>query len=65
MQLVKWQGVEVIVVVVGCYEVFLCQFGVDSVIDYIIIVVEEMVCDLDLVIDVLGGLVSGCFLCIL
>lgn len=59
VQVVKLKGVWVIVVVLGKYEVLLCGLGVDEVIDYMKLVLEDVVCDVDFVVDVVGGLILG------
>jgi NADPH:quinone reductase-like Zn-dependent oxidoreductase len=62
VQLAKWQGAHVIAVASGKHEAFLRGLGADEFIDYTKTTPEEVVHDLDLVVDTLGGPTTGRFL---
>ena len=62
LQLAKWKGARVIAVASGAHEAFLRELGADDFIDYTKRRPEEVVHDLDLVLDTLGGPTTGRFL---
>lgn len=62
VQIAKWQGARVIAVASGRHEALLRELGVDQFIDYTRAAPEELVRDVDLVIDAVGGADSGRFL---
>ena len=62
VQLAKWKGARVIAVASGPHETFLRQLGVDEFIDYTASRPEELVHDVDLVLDAVGGPDSARFL---
>uniref|UniRef100_B0T5L3 Alcohol dehydrogenase zinc-binding domain protein n=1 Tax=Caulobacter sp. (strain K31) TaxID=366602 RepID=B0T5L3_CAUSK len=62
VQLAKWKGARVIAVASGKNEAFLRDLGADEFIDYNTTVPEDVVRDVDLVIDSVGGPTSGRFL---
>ena len=62
VQLARWQGARVIAVASGRHEALLRDLGVDQFIDYAKSVPEDVVRDVDLVIDAVGGPTSGRFL---
>jgi NADPH:quinone reductase-like Zn-dependent oxidoreductase len=62
VQLAKWQGAQVIAVASGAHESFLRELGADQFIDYTKNRPEELVQDLDLVVDTVGGPDSRRFL---
>ncbi|WP_234628751.1 NADP-dependent oxidoreductase [Afifella sp. H1R] len=62
VQIAKWQGARVIAVASGRNEAFLRGLGADDVIDYTRTPPEEVVHDLDLVVDAVGGPRTGRFL---
>lgn len=62
LQLAKWQGAHVISVASGKHERLLRELGTDEFIDYTKILPEDVVKDVDLVIDAVGGAKSGRFL---
>jgi NADPH:quinone reductase-like Zn-dependent oxidoreductase len=55
VQLAKWQGARVIAVASGKHEALMRDLGVDQFIDYTSMAAEQVVCDVDLVIDAVGG----------
>ncbi len=55
LQLAKWQGAYVIAVASGAHESFLMDLGADEFIDYTKSRPEEIVHDVDLVLDTVGG----------
>jgi NADPH:quinone reductase-like Zn-dependent oxidoreductase len=65
VQLAKWKGAHVIAVASGKHEALLRDLGADEFIDYTKIVTEDVVHDIDLVIDGVGGPAAGRFLPIL
>ena len=62
VQLAKWKGAYVIAVASGKHEALLKNFGVDEFIDYTKTAAEDLVTDLDLVLDAVGGAATGRFL---
>ncbi|MEJ7560002.1 MAG: NADP-dependent oxidoreductase [Pedobacter sp.] len=62
VQLAKWKGAYVIAVASGKHEEFLRELGVDEFIDYTKTAAEDVVRNVDLVIDGVGGLTSHRFL---
>ncbi|MET7597825.1 NADP-dependent oxidoreductase [Streptomyces sp. NPDC004082] len=62
VQLAKWKGARVIAVASGTHEEFLRELGVDQFIDYTKSRPEEIVRDVDLVLDTVGGPESARFL---
>ncbi|MFJ9343059.1 NADP-dependent oxidoreductase [Streptomyces sp. NPDC101733] len=55
VQLAKWKGAHVIAVASGAHETFLSGLGADRFIDYTQSRPEELVHDVDLVLDTVGG----------
>ena len=62
VQLAKWQGARVIAVASAEHEAMLRDLGADEFIDYTKSAAEDVVRDLDLVVDAVGGPASGRFL---
>ncbi len=62
VQLAKWKGAHVIAVASGEQESFLRELGADQFIDYTKNPPEDIVHDVDLVLDTLGGPTTGRFL---
>ena len=62
VQLAKWRGARVIAVSVGAHEPFLRELGADDFIDFEKQRPEEVVRDVDLVVDAVGGPTTGRFL---
>ncbi|MFJ7072194.1 NADP-dependent oxidoreductase [Streptomyces sp. NPDC098781] len=62
VQLAKWKGARVIAVASGAHESFLRDLGADQFIDYTKTRPEEVVHDIDLVLDTVGGPDSRRFL---
>ncbi|MFF1443135.1 NADP-dependent oxidoreductase [Streptomyces sp. NPDC058295] len=62
LQLAKWKGAHVTAVASGAHESFLRELGVDQFIDYTKSRPEELVHDVDLVLDTVGGPDSKRFL---
>lgn len=62
VQLAKWKGARVIAVASGAHESFLRELGADEVLDYTKRRPEDVVRDVDLVLDTVGGPGSGRFL---
>ncbi|MGW6834573.1 NADP-dependent oxidoreductase [Streptomyces sp. NPDC054949] len=62
LQLAKWRGARVIAVASGAHESFLNKLGADRFIDYTKSRPEELVHDIDLVLDTVGGPDSKRFL---
>ena len=62
VQIAKWKGARVITVASGKHESFLRQLGADEFIDYQKNAPEDVVHDVDLVLDTLGGPTTGRFL---
>jgi NADPH:quinone reductase-like Zn-dependent oxidoreductase len=62
LQIAKWMGAHVIAVASGEHEAFLRDLGADEFIDYTKVVPEDVLHDLDLVVDSVGGPTTGRFL---
>ncbi len=62
VQIAKWRGAQVIAVASGEHEAFLRGLGADVFIDYTKTVPEDVVRDVDLVIDAIGGPATTRFL---
>lgn len=62
LQLAKWKGAHVIAVGSGKHEEFLRSLGADEFIDYTKTAAEDVVRNVDLVIDAVGGPTTGRFL---
>lgn len=62
VQLAKWKGAHVIAVASGKHESFLRELGADEFIDYKKNAPEDVVRNVDLVLDTLGGPTTGRFL---
>ncbi|WP_436844505.1 NADP-dependent oxidoreductase [Streptomyces wuyuanensis] len=62
LQLAKWKGARVIAVASGTHEAFLRELGADEFIDYTKERPEDVVRDVDLVLDAVGGPDSRRFL---
>ncbi len=62
VQLAKWKGAHVIAVASGRHKEFLHTLGADEFIDYTKLAPEDVVQDVDLVLDTLGGPATGRFL---
>ncbi|MFD6920612.1 NADP-dependent oxidoreductase [Streptomyces sp. NPDC059944] len=62
LQLAKWKGARVVAVASGAHESFLSRLGADRFIDYTSSRAEELVRDVDLVLDTVGGPESRRFL---
>ncbi len=62
VQIAKWKGARVIAVGSGKHETFLRDLGADEFIDYTKAVPEEIVSDISLVIDAVGGPTTSRFL---
>jgi NADPH:quinone reductase-like Zn-dependent oxidoreductase len=62
VQLAKWKGAYVIAVASGKHEAFLRDLGVDEFIDYTKTNAEDVVREVDLVVDTLGGPTTSRFL---
>ncbi|MGJ8530819.1 MAG: NADP-dependent oxidoreductase [Alphaproteobacteria bacterium] len=62
VQIAKWKGAHVIAVASGKHEALLRDLGADEVIDYTKDAADEIVRDVDLVIDAVGGPKTGRFL---
>ena len=62
VQLAKWRGAYVIAVASGKHEVLLKELGVDEFIDYTKTAAEDVVINLDLVLDSVGGAATARFL---
>ena len=62
LQLAKWKGARVIAVASGKHEALVRGLGADEFIDYTKTVAEDVVRDIDLVVDSVGGPTSGRFL---
>jgi len=61
VQLAKWKGARVIAVASGKNETLMRELGVDEFIDYTKTAADEVVRDVDLVIDAVGGPDTGRF----
>lgn len=55
VQLAKWKGARVIAVASGKNETLMRELGADAFIDYTKVAAEDVVRDLDLVVDTVGG----------
>jgi len=62
VQLAKWKGAYVIAVASGKHEAFLRDLGVDEFIDYTKTAAEDVVHNVDLVLDAVGGPTTERFL---
>ena len=62
VQIAKWKGAKVIAVASGKQEAFLRDLGADGFIDYTKTNAHEVISDIDLVIDSVGGPTIGRFL---
>lgn len=62
VQLAKWQGARVIATASGEYEAFMRELRVDQFIDYTRKEAENVLRDVDLVIDAVGGATADRFL---
>jgi NADPH:quinone reductase-like Zn-dependent oxidoreductase len=62
LQLAKWKGARVVAVASGAHESFLRELGADEFLDYTKSRPEELIHDIDLVLDTVGGRDSGRFL---
>lgn len=62
VQIAKWQGALVIAVASGEHEAMLRELGADQFIDYTKTTPENVIRDVDLVIDAVGGPATGRFL---
>lgn len=62
VQLAKWKGAKVIAVASGKQKAFLLDLGADEFIDYTKTNAHDIVRDIDLVIDAVGGPTTGRFL---
>ncbi|MGY1499702.1 NADP-dependent oxidoreductase [Streptomyces sp. QTS52] len=62
LQLAKWKGAQVVAVASGAHESFLRGLGADDFIDYTRNRPEELLKDMDLVVDTVGGPDSSRFL---
>ncbi|VTY34525.1 2-haloacrylate reductase [Xylophilus ampelinus] len=62
VQLARWQGARVIAVASGRHEAFVRALGAEQFIDYTRTRPEDLVRDIDLVVDAVGGPTSGRFL---
>lgn len=62
VQIAKWRGARVIAVASGRHEALLREIGADTFIDYTKVQAEDVVSDLDLVVDCVGGQRASRFL---
>jgi len=62
LQLARWQGARVIAVASGKQEAFVRALGAESFVDYTKAAPEEVLRDVDLVVDAVGGPGAGRFL---
>lgn len=62
LQIARWKGARVIVAASGKHEAMLRELGADEVIDYTKTLPEDVLRDIDLVIDTVGGPTTGRFL---
>lgn len=62
VQIAKWRGARVIAVASGRHEAFLRDLGADEFVDYSKTTPEDVIRDVDLVIDSVGGPTTGRFL---
>lgn len=62
VQIAKWKGAHVTAVASGSHEAFLRDLGADAFIDYTKVTPEDVVHDVDLVVDAIGGPTTARFL---
>jgi NADPH:quinone reductase-like Zn-dependent oxidoreductase len=62
LQIARWKGARVIVAASSRHEAMLRDLGADEVIDYTKTLPEDVLHDIDLVVDAVGGPTSGRFL---
>lgn len=62
VQIAKWRGARVIAVASSRHEALLREIGADTFIDYTKVKAEDVVSDLDLVVDCVGGAPASRFL---
>lgn len=62
LQLAKWKGARVIAVASGKHEAFFRDLGADEFVDYTKNAAEDVIKDVDLVLDTLGGPTTSRFL---
>jgi NADPH:quinone reductase-like Zn-dependent oxidoreductase len=62
VQIAKWKGAHVTAVASGSHEAFLRDLGADAFIDYNKVAPEDVVHDVDLVVDAIGGPTTARFL---
>ncbi|WP_295938487.1 NADP-dependent oxidoreductase [uncultured Xanthomonas sp.] len=62
LQLARWQGARVIAVASGKHEAFVRGLGAETFIDYTKTAPEDVLHDVDLVVDAVGGAWAGKFL---
>ena len=62
VQIAKWKGARVVAVASGEHETFLRELGVGEFIDYTKVTPEDLVRDVDLVVDAIGGPTTSRFL---
>lgn len=62
VQIAKWKGAHVTAVASGSHEAFLRDIGADAFIDYTKVAPEDVVHDVDLVVDAIGGPTTARFL---
>jgi NADPH:quinone reductase-like Zn-dependent oxidoreductase len=62
VQVAKWKGAHVIAVASAKHEAFLMDLGADEFIDYNLSRPEDMLHEIDLVVDCVGGPTTGRFL---
>ncbi|MFB0872895.1 MULTISPECIES: NADP-dependent oxidoreductase [unclassified Sphingobium] len=62
VQLAKWKGAHVMAIASGEHEAFLQDLGVDQFIDYTRTAAEDVLRDVDLVVDAVGGTAADRFL---
>lgn len=65
VQLAKWRGARVIAVASGQNETLMNEFGVNQFINYQTTAADEVVRDVDVVLDTVGGATTGRFLKVL
>ena len=62
VQIAKWKGAHVTAVASGRHEAFLRDLGADAFLDYTQVTPEDVVHDVDLVVDAIGGPTTARFL---
>lgn len=62
VQIAKWKGAHVTAVASGRHEAFLRDLGADAFLDYTKVTPENVVHDVDLVVDAIGGPTTARFL---